>query len=516
MLKRVRKSFLKIPPRLRVGFVLFWFLWKVVLAALFLYFLLTKTSSEPQGIRIQSVADAADLINPHGGQNSTSNSRTKVLYVVTTLAEYNTGGRATIKGQDRLVEVLIPVVVDGVESMISPPFHYDVDVFLICAYELKAEREQLVRDSLPNGVGLQVWGDAAPLGYDNRYSKHKVVPNTRSLARQHRYVIKDKFFHYDMFLAFEDDMRITGPHVQHYMTMSAEIDRLREQAPDKLSDVPENLQDPTKMKFFGPMTKGQLDRVLPGFIRVEVLLNDTDHSAQTDLLPVPLDYEFETVGTRHIDPQICCHVNMKPNIRTPNAPPADDVIIWESNIKAFSLRELPPGSDYVDWTVVMLGPGKRLKDEEKIGGYWSGRQGNFGDEKKPQGGPPDLIAQQGGWMATRQQIVRLNSGLCMGPFLPPFDPPSYHGDGQESMNVEFWSGSYQLFTGVKSGCNMQRLLSIHPDHFSKHLIYHVANNKQKQLGRERMVRADQMFAQLNSVRKMAKSEKEKVLAKGKK
>jgi hypothetical protein len=104
----------------------------------------------------------------------------------------------------------------------------------------------------------------------------------------------------------------------------------------------------------------------------------------------------------------------------------------------------------------------------------------------------------------------------MGPFLPPFDPPSYHGDGQESMNVEFWSGSYQLFTGVKSGCNMQRLLSIHPDHFSKHLIYHVANNKQKQLGRERMVRADQMFAQLNSVRKMAKSEKEKVLAKGKK
>lgn len=508
-MKRVQELFLKIPPRLRLAFVAFWFLWKIGLALLFLFLLTstttttTATASQPQGIQ-QAVAD----LNPNQ-----STGQTRVLYVVTTLAEYNTGGRSTIKGQDRLAEVVIPVIVDGVESMISPPFNYNVDIFLICHYELKPEREQFVRDSLPNGVGFQVWDDAAPLGYDNRNSKNKLVPNTRALARQHRYVIKDKFFHYDMFLAFEDDMRITGHHVQHYVDMSAEIDRLREQAPDKVSDVPENLKDPSKMKFFGPMTKGQLDRVIPGFIRVEVLLNDTDHSAQTNVLPIPLDFEFEDVGARHIDPQICCHVNMKPNIRTPKTPPADDVIIWESNVKAFSLRELPTGSDFLDWTVVMLGPGKKLKDKEKIGGYWSGREGAFGEEKKPQGGPPDLIAQQGGWMATREQIVRWNSGLCMGPFLPPFDPPSYYGDGQESMNVEFWSGSYQIFTGVKSGCNMQRLLSMHPDHFSKHLVYHVANNKQKQLGRERMVRADQMFAQLNAVRKMAKAEKEKILAK---
>ena len=109
----------------------------------------------------------------------------------------------------------------------------------------------------------------------------------------------------------------------------------------------------------------------------------------------------------------------------------------------------------------------------------------------------------------------MNNGLCMGPFLPPYDPPAYYSDGQESMNVEFWSGSYQFFTGVKSGCNMQRLMSIHPDHFSKHLIYHVANNKQKQLARERMVRADNLFAQLNSVQKMAQAEKEKILQKSK-
>jgi len=39
--------------------------------------------------------------------------------------------------------------------------------------------------------------------------------------------------------------------------------------------------------------------------------------------------------------------------------------------------------------------------------------------------------------------------------------------------------------------------------FSKHFIYHVANNKQKQLSQDRLVRADHLLAQLNSVRKEA-------------
>jgi hypothetical protein len=496
LLKKFQHLFLMIPPRFRYLCICLWFLWKILLALFFLH-LFSRSNSE-QG----ATAMVASNFIP----------RARILYIVTTLSEYNTGTRKTIKGQDRLGEVLIPVLVDGVESMTSPPFNYAVDVFLICAYELKPEREQLIRDSLPNGVGLQVWDDAAPLGYDSRNSPKEVISNTRALARQHRYVIKDKFKYYDFFVAFEDDLRITGDHVEHYMDMSAEIDRLREQAPEKLEDVPENLEDHTKMKFFGQMTKGQLSRIVPGFVRVEVLLNDTAHKGQENVLPVPLDYEFDGVGTQHIDPKICCHVNMKPNVRTPEKPPIDDVIIWETNAKAFSLRELPPGgSGMFDWTVVMLGPGKREKIEERISGYWSGRQGMFGSEKKPSGGPPDLIAQQGGWMATRDQIARMDSGLCMGSFLPPYDAPSYYDDGQQSMNVEFWSGSYQFFTGVKSGCNMQRLISFRPDHFSKHLLYHVANNKQKQLSKSRMVRADHMFGQLNSILKMAKLEKAKIL-----
>jgi hypothetical protein len=50
---------------------------------------------------------------------------------------------------------------------------------------------------------------------------------------------------------------------------------------------------------------------------------------------------------------------------------------------------------------------------------------------------------------------------------------------------------------------MVRVVSMNPEHFSKHFIYHVANNKQKQLSQARMVRADHLWAQLNTVKKAA-------------
>jgi hypothetical protein len=513
-LKKVQETVLRVPPHLRVAFVFFWFCWKIAITlAVMIVFLRTPN---PLTGGAEPVRAVGGMTTPYyygpsiSSSSSSSSSPTRILYVMTTLAEYNTGGRATKKGQDRLGEVLIPVLIDSVESLLSV-HDYQVDVVLICAYQLRPEREQLIRDSLPFGVGFQVWDDAAPLGYDNRNSKNKVIDNTRALARQHRYVIKDKLFHYDIFLAFEDDMRITGPHVQHYLQMSAEIDRLRDQAPTTLPDLPENLDDYQQTKFHGQMTRQQLSRVVPGFIRVEVLLNDTQHGAQQEsqILPIPMDYDYpDHGGVRHVDPEICCHVHMTPNIATPKTPAASDLVMWETNVKAFSLRQLPPGSDFLDWAVLMMGPGKRLDETEKIGGYWSGREGAFGkDAERPSGGSPELIAQQGGWMATRDQIARMNSGLCQGSFLPPFDQPTYQGDGQESMNVEFWSGSYQFFTGVKGGCNMQRIISLHPDHFSKHLLYHVANNKQLQLAGNRMVRADHLMAQLNAVQKMAQRAK---------
>ena len=185
--------------------------------------------------------------------------------------------------------------------------------------------------------------------------------NTRALARQHRYVIKDQMHNYDAFLIFEDDMRITKDHVEHFISMSVELNRLRNMAPATLPDVPEDMSDPTKMMFYGPMTETQMERLIPGLIRVEVLLNEETSGAQSKLDPIDLDFQFPLEDKfqqlegptaleeeRHIDPQICCHVNMEPNIETPKTPEFGDLILWETAIRAFGVRNLPSESSSLD------------------------------------------------------------------------------------------------------------------------------------------------------------------------
>lgn len=475
-------------PRHRWAFLVVWLLWKVVAGCVVVYLAYEEflPPTQTPGMRAASALGGKPL---------------RVLYIVTSLAEFNTGQRKTVKNQDRLKEVLLPVLADSINSIIRKD-NIQVDVFLVTAFELKPEREALIRKYLPPTVGLQVWDDACPLGYDpplreKTSNTHVLSENTRALSRQHRYVIRDKFEHYDLFVAVEDDMRITGDHIQHFVETSNAIDTLRENAPVK-SDVSSKV---------APLSRQQLDRMVPGFVRVEVLLNPDEFGAQTKLAPIPLDYGFPS-GEAHFDPSICCHVNLTSDLipkeaPIPPSPPRDNIVIWETTVEAMAVRNLQ--NSYLDWIVLLPGPGKKMKEEERVFGYWSGDGGAFGkDAIKPSPGEPHLIAQQGGWLATRDQIHRMQD-LCMGSFLPPFDQPQYRSDGQESMNVEFWSGGYQFFTGVKGGCNMQRIISLKPEHFSKHFIYHAANNKQRQLSRERMLKADHFMAQLNSVRKAAET-----------
>ena len=133
------------------------------------------------------------------------------------------------------------------------------------------------------------------------------------------------------------------------------------------------------------------------------------------------------------------------DIHLPEEPKPEELVLWETNDMAFSLRQFPPeSSSLLDWCVLMLGPDKMMNQTEKIGGYWSGRDGAFSSHKalkKPIGAPPNLLAQQGGWKATKEQLVRMNNYLCKAPFLPPFDfKDPMRDDGLEPHNVEFWSG----------------------------------------------------------------------------
>jgi hypothetical protein len=434
-LKKVTNQIRRIPPWLRVAFIIWWIIWKFIwlFLAIRLLWWSTSTNITP------SLSDSSAMVEAttnFGHDSPDSKVVTKVLYIVTSLAEYDNGERKTIKGRDRFQELMVPCIIDSIKSMISHPYDLEVDLYLITAYKIREERQQYLQDLLPIGVGLEIWDDACPLGYDKRDHPNKVDDVTRALARQHRYVIKDKLHHYDVFVPFEDDMRVTGAHIQHFLDMSVELERLTHEAPEAMSDVPES-EDPKKMKFFGQMTRRQMKRLIPGLIRVEVLVDELHYGAQKELAPIELDYEVNGVE-QHIDPTVCCHVpNMQPIFDIPVRPSANDVIIWETRAEALSVRHIH-GSKLFDWTILLPGPGKREDPAEKVMGFWSGRDGAFGNMEKPSGGVPDLIAQQGGWMATREQIIRLDEELCMGNFLPPFDPDIYYDDGQQSMNVEFW------------------------------------------------------------------------------
>ena len=439
----------------------------------------------------------------------------KILYTITSLAEYNTGTRATVKGSDRLIGTLIPVVSEGVHSMLESGFQ--VDVFLVTHYTLQPERLQLIREALPDGVGLKFWDDAMPLGYDTgSYQEHdgksRIGERSISLARQHRFVVRDHFLDYDLFVNFEDDMLVTGEQVQHYVKVANEIERLKETAPDDLPGNPDG--NVYGKSFHGPMTKGQLSRMIPGFIRVEVLLDPETNTGHTKVSPVPVNLDFGDGQNRTFDPAHCCHVSEeRSSPKRPSNPKPEQLMLWETEVHPLGVRQLPQedGQSLLDWVALMRGPTYDADTVVNtiIGDYWAGADGHFADstgktKRRPGGNARNLINNMGGWMATRQQIWNWHTQICPGGFLPPYAAPHYRFDGLDLRDVEWWSGGLQLAT-KRHACNMQRIISLKPEDFSKHLIYHSANNKQSQLGLGRFTKAQDLLGQLNTVRKNAEA-----------
>jgi hypothetical protein len=448
-------------------------------------------------------------LNEFGGEDGDDDQPLRILHIVTALRDVNNGSRGTTSGEDRLQKVFIPILKNSVESMIADPYNYQVDVYLVLGWKLLPERRKLIEDALPEGVGLQVWDNAIPYGYDRPRTDESIKPVTRALARQHRYVIKDKLNYYDLFSVFEDDMRVTGGHVHNFLEMDKELRRLKEEAPDT---VPEG--EPTKddkQRYYGALTKKQISAMIPGFIRVEVLLDQAKYPSQKELAPIPIDFEFETengdMEERMFDPIPCCHVPENLG-KMPPKPKHDEIMIWETAVKGTVLRKMPEtGTGLLDW--VMLQPGKKdFGSPYWTGGYWSGRDGAFGNIKKPGSGDPQLIAQQGGWMLTREHLIEMHNNHCNHGFFPPYEDQDqggqYNQEGLTLNNVEFWSGGFSIFSGTRAGCNMQRVVNVHPDHFSKHFLYHTANNKQKSLPNFRFLKANNFLGQINSVVKAAK------------
>ena len=432
---------------------------------------------------------------------SNSTKSLRILYIITSLAEYNTGKRHTKKGSDRLQETLIPVMREGVVSMMKSG--YAVDVYLVCHWELLPKRLALIRQALPPDVKFEYWDDATPLGYKLEARRDFHIQHiTRALARQHRFVIKEKFLNYDFFVAFEDDMLVKGELVTQNLKISRELARLEKLAPTETTKRVRNAASRLDL-FHGQLTKRQIRRMMPGLMRVEVLLDEKRYPTQNNTGPIPVDLQFGALSG-NVNPEFCCNVSAE--IATPQipmSPNGSNLLIWETGIKALGIRKMPDAST-LDWVVLQRGP-RVLDENEIVGEYWAGRNYEFGNETRPHEDKGMYVNNMGGWMASRAQIWNWHTSICPGGFLPPYDPPHFNLDGMDLRNVEYWSGGLHLVTRLNA-CNLQRIIPIDPDGFSRHLIYHTANNKQRQLQHKREIcfnKANTLLGQLNAVRKRA-------------
>ena len=432
-------------------------------------------------------------------QQQQQTQKQRILYIVTSVAEYDNGRRKTIQGRDRFVETLIPVVSESVSSMLEQ-HNFEVDVYLIAHYTLPPERKALLQQALPDQVGLEIWDDATPLSYvrPKEGDTTHITDITRALARQHRYVIRDKLTYYNFFVCFEDDMLIHGSHVQQYLHVSQQIELLKESAPDHRMATTFRTQQQALDSFHGPMSRVQLQRVIPGFIRVEVANNTDGFQTRTRPGKIPVLDESITV-----DPRPCCQ---RPNEQLPSS---RDLFLWETHLRALGIRKMPPKSSSLDWVLLQRGGNPYgLEPEVLIGDYWAGRQGDFNttgiasEDLRPEPMESIYANNQGGWMATRSQLWQWHTRTCLGGFLPPFYEPTYPKDGMNHV-VEYWSGGGNLVGRL--ACHLQRIIPLDPTQFSKHLLYHTSNNKQKQLKfvRGLFSQVDVLLGQLHTVRKRA-------------
>ena len=235
--------------------------------------------------------DPREILQRRRLKQQQQDSKQRILYIITSMAEYDNGRRGTEAGYDRFSKTIVPVARESVTSMVNN-FGYHVDVYLVAHYNVSKSRYTELATALPASVGLQVWEDATPIGYALENSKEIVMAITRGLARQHRYIIKDKFFHYDLFVNFEDDMLIKGEHVSHFVDVTNDLFYLRKQS-EPMLPVSVSVEEAADL-FYGPMTTQQLARTIPGFMRVEAALPSFERVKINRYEQISTDYHWQS------------------------------------------------------------------------------------------------------------------------------------------------------------------------------------------------------------------------------
>jgi hypothetical protein len=445
---------------------------------------------------------------------------TRILYIVTSMNEYDTGRRSTTKGYDRFQNTILPVLQESMTSIWQwllqqqqlsnqpsatrqPHLHlYFVAHYNVTRIDLLQQLIQRVKYSSsvshPESlITFDVWHEATPLGYayDNNKSPDRISEITRGLARQQRYIVKDLLEDYDMVVAFEDDMLVHGSALEHYWTWTQKLYQGRHGATKEANyTVQEALT-----RFHGDMTLIQWQRMIPGFMRVEAPLADFVPTTNNLYSQIPLNYSWDDRTERHIDPSLCCHTTWDESVtRIPSHP--QDLYFWETSIDVLGIRQLPTE----EWVLLLAGNNDALypKPEYIIGDYYP--QDYYNNTPRPERTKSRYMSNQGGWMGTRHQIVEWHTHWCHGGFLPPFLAPYHKYDGLHLQTVEYWSGGGQLVG--PHACHLQRVIPLEPAEFSRSLLYHTSNNKQRSPNVRHKFSSrtiDEFWAQLNTIRQRA-------------
>ena len=145
----------------------------------------------------------------------------RILHIITSLDEYENGERETEKGSNRLINLVIPTLRSTLESFTREEnirneekdlFGLDtdnwvIDVYVILGYKCNERCHKLLKDvivGLPYAVGMEIWDDAIPFNHGFwPEDKDQVLPMPYALARQHRFVVKDKLEYYDFFSSWD-------------------------------------------------------------------------------------------------------------------------------------------------------------------------------------------------------------------------------------------------------------------------------------------------------------------------
>jgi hypothetical protein len=152
--------------------------------------------------------------------------------------------------------------------------------------------------------------------------------------------------------------------------------------------------------------------MIPGFMRVEVLLDEEHYPAQSKTGPIPVDLLFTKGGKQPseyqtVNAKSCCYISDHlSNDNRPGQPKPEQLMIWETNILPLGIRKMPTDS-WLDWVVLQRGPNQNdLNLNEIIGDYWSNRNADYYGKREKRPAPHEFkyINNMGGWMATREQL----------------------------------------------------------------------------------------------------------------